>query len=102
MERSLQSIQQHDNKRTTQMENSYGGDEMSEYIQLEGNEHLIGKRARIKKPEDYCSFLWGCTGTIQKEVGGLYLKFDTPAKRNKEDNFPCNGIYLTRTSFELL
>lgn len=67
---------------------------MSEYLQSEEHKELIGKRARIKKPEDYCSYLWGKQGTITEVNGMLLLEFDTKAES-------MSGVYLTKNSYEL-
>lgn len=73
-----------------------------EYLISKENESMIGKRAKILKIETYCEFLYGQKGTIEDAHGNLFLKFDKPAKRHKDDWMPMNGVYLTLHAFELL
>lgn len=76
---------------------------MTEYASADEFKELIDKRAKIKDGlEDYCTFLYGTVGTIKAVHGNLYLEFDTPAKRAIDDTMPMNGVYLTKSSFELI
>lgn len=74
-----------------------------EYAEAKNFKHLINKRAKIKQDlPDYCTFLYGQKGTIKEVYGNLFLEFDKPAKRSKDDNMPMSGVYLTPVSFEVL
>lgn len=72
---------------------------MSEYMKANENPSLIGKRAKIKNVPDYCTYLWGHTGTIQEVYGQLSLKFDEPAVSG---NSVMNSVYMTESCYELV
>lgn len=67
---------------------------MSEYLRSEKHKDIIGKRARIKKPKEYCSYLWEKQGVITEVNGMLFLAFDTYARS-------MSGVYLRKGSYEL-
>ena len=75
---------------------------MNDYLKVKDYGRLLGRRAIIIPKLSYCSFLYGCKGTISEANGMVLLKFDKPAIRHDEDNMPMKSVYLEQGSYELI
>lgn len=82
----------------------------TEYITIKTNPELIGKKAKFKEDNRYCSNIWGRTGIIkqlfQVEKGdldhvGLSIVFNKK-KGQKKNIWDLDSCYILPNSYKLL